>query len=164
MSVARALSTLGGLRDKVSFWRSLAAGLGVLALALLVAALVARAPPDFSERPVIAVVRDKGQHSLWAIRLAQSAHQIAVDSLLPPPPVPSGHVYQLWLQPPGGSAPRPLGLLPQTGRHTIAETPTNTRLLSGRGELMVTIEPSEGSIDPAPSGPPLFRASLERPG
>jgi anti-sigma-K factor RskA len=146
--------------DKVSFWRSLAAGIAVTAAALLVAALIGRPPPDFSARPVIAVVQDGGQRPLWAIRLAGDAHQIAIDSLHPPP-VPPGHVYQLWLEPPpGAGTPRPLGLLPQSGRREIPETPANTRMLSGPGRLAVTLEPLGGSIGTGPSGPALFRSSL----
>jgi anti-sigma-K factor RskA len=148
--------------DKVAFWRSLAAGIAVTAAALLVAVLISRPPPDFSSRPVIAVVQDGGQRPLWAIRLAGASHQIAVDSLHPPPDAP-GHVYQLWLEPPPGGAagtPRPLGLLPQSGRKEIPETPANTRMLLGPGVLMVTLEPLGGSIGTGPSGPTLFRGSL----
>lgn len=146
--------------DKVAFWRSLAAGIAVTAAALLVAALIGRAPPDFSARATVAVVQDSGQRPLWAIRLAADAHLIAVDSLHPPP-LPSGHDYQLWLEPPlGAGTPRPLGLLPQSGRKEIPETPANTRMLSGPGMLAVTLEPLGGSIGTAPSGPTLFRGSL----
>lgn len=146
--------------DKVAFWRSLVAGIAVTAAALLVAALIGRPPPDFSARPIVAVVQDGGQHPLWAIRVAGDAHQIAVDSLHPPT-VPSGHVYQLWLEPPpGAGTPRPLGLLPQSGRKEIPETPANTRMLSGAGVLLVTLEPLGGSLGRAPSGPTLFRSGL----
>lgn len=163
MSKARAWPALGALWDQASFWRSVGAGLGVSALALLVAALVARPAPRFSERPVIAVVRDRGQQPLWAIRLAPDAHQIAVDSLAPPS-VPAGRVYQLWLERPGAGAPRPLGLLPRSGRKVIAETPANSRLLSGRGEIVVTLEAKGGSQQPRPTGPVLFRGKLDGPG
>jgi anti-sigma-K factor RskA len=149
--------------DKVAFWRLLAAGIAVTAAALLVAALIGRPPADFSTRPIVAVVQDGGRHPLWAIRLAGDAHLIAVDSLHPPA-VPPGHAYQLWLEPPAGAAkPRPLGLLPQSGRKEIPETPANSRMLSAPGMLAVTLEPLGGSIDTGPSGPPLFRASLTDP-
>ena len=149
--------------DKVAFWRSLAAGIGVTAAALLVAALIGRAPPDFSTRPIVAVVNDGGQHPLWVIRVDGDAHLIAIDSLHPSQ-VPSGHDYQLWLEPPlGAGPPRPLGLLPQSGRKEIPETPANTRVLSGPGMLAVTLEPLGGSIATGPSGPTLFHSSLADP-
>jgi anti-sigma-K factor RskA len=150
---------LAGIWDKAGFWRPLAAGLAVALSGVLVAALVARAPPDFSALPTIAVLRDNEQHPLWAIRLAGSAHQIAADSLYPRP-APAGQAYQLWLVAPGGGAPSPLGLLPQSGRKAIAEAPVIVHRMSGRGELIVTLEPAGGSTGPVPSGPILFRASL----
>jgi anti-sigma-K factor RskA len=133
-----------------------------LSLALFVAAMIARAPPDFSAMPVIAVVRDGEQHPIWAIRLARAAHQIAADNLRPQRP-PADHVYQLWLLVPEGT-PRSLGLLPQSARKRTAVSPENARLLSGDGELVVTLEPVGGSSAPRPSGPILFRASLEGSG
>ena len=113
--------------------------------------------------PVIAIVRDGEQHPVWAIRLARAAHQIAADSLRPQS-VPADRVYQLWLLVSDATTPHPIGLLPQSERKVIAVTPENARLLAGEGELEVTLEPIGGSPLPGPSGPTLFRASLEGPG
>jgi anti-sigma-K factor RskA len=131
-----------------------------LALALLVAAVIAREPPDFSAMPIIAVVRDGEQHPIWEIRLARTAHKIAADNVRLQP-VPAGHVYQLWLLDPEAREPRQLGLLPQSGRKRIAVSPESARLLTGAGELLVTLEPFGGSRGPAPSGPTVFRGTLE---
>jgi anti-sigma-K factor RskA len=154
---------LAKLWESVPFWRWAAGLLATLALALFVAAMIARAPPDFSAMPIIAVVRDGEQHPIWAIRLARAAHQIAADSLRPQR-VPADHAYQLWLLSSDASAPHPIGLLPQSERKLIAVTPENARLLAGEGELEVTLEPIGGSLFPGPSGPTLFRASLEGSG
>jgi anti-sigma-K factor RskA len=142
------------------FWRRTSAVFATLSLALLVAAIIARDPPDFSGMPIIAVVRDSAQHPSWAIRLARTAHQIAADSLRIEPPA-ADHVYQLWLLVPDSAKPHQLGLLPPSGRKRIAVTPENARLLSGAGELIVTLEPAGGSPQPAPSGPTVFRGTLE---
>ena len=154
---------LGKLWDSVLFWRWAAGVLATLSLALLVAAMIAREPPDFSTMPVIAIVRDGEHYPVWAIRLARAAHQIAADSLRPQPP-PADHVYQLWLLVSDGARPHPIGLLPQSERKVIAVTPENARLLGGDGELEVTLEPAGGSTAPGPTGPVLFRASLEGSG
>jgi anti-sigma-K factor RskA len=151
------------LWDNVLLWRGTAGVLATLSLALLVAAVIAREPPDFSTMPVIAIVRDGEQHPVWAIRLARTAHQIAADSLRPQP-VPADHVYQLWLLASDATTPHPIGLLPRSERKVIAVTPENARLLAGEGELEVTLEPIGGSRFPGPSGPTLFRASLEGSG
>jgi anti-sigma-K factor RskA len=145
------------------FWRGSTAVLGALSLALLVAAAIAREPPEFSTMPIIAVVRDGQQHPIWTIRLARAAHQIAIDSVRPEAP-PAGRVYQLWLLTPAPAAPRQLGLLPQSGRKRVPVTPENARLLALEGELEVTIEPIGGSGGPVPSGPIVFHGSLEGSG
>jgi anti-sigma-K factor RskA len=163
VNIARISPALTGLRDKTAFWRAATEVLATTALALLVAALVAREPADFSNRPVVAVVRDSAQHPAWAIRLARAAHQIAADSLAPEPVAP-GHVYQLWLKMPGAAPLRPLGLLPRSGRKAIPVTPADTRLLAGAGELIVTVEPTGGSPNQGPSGPALLHGPLGRPG
>ena len=121
-------------------WRWAAGALATLSLALLVAAIIARDPPDFSEVSIVAVVRDGERHPVWAIRLARAAHQIAADTLRDEP-APPGRVYQLWL--------------------LFAE---NARLLAGTGELVVTLEPAGGSPNREPSGPPVFRGALDRAG
>ena len=152
------MSVVDRLWGSAPFWRGTAAVLATTALALLVAALIGREPPDFDAQPVLAVLRDTTQHPLWAIRLAPGAHQLAVDSLAPPSP-PAGKVYQLWLAGPG-AAPQPLGLLPYSGRKIIAEIPADIRLLAGGGELRVTLEPAVKTLIGAPSGPVLFRAKF----
>jgi anti-sigma-K factor RskA len=148
------------LRDDAGFWRNASAVLGVVALALLVAALVRRPPPDFSTRRVVAVMHDDAQHSLWAIRLAPAADQIAAESLAPPP-APPGRVYELWLSVEGVAGLQPLGLLPEAGRKAIPVTPENARRLSGTGQLVVTIEAAGGSQQSGPTGPVLFHGSLD---
>ena len=149
--------------DNVGLWRQATGVLATLSLALLVAAIVSRDPPDFSSMPIVAVVRDGEQHPIWAIRLARAAHQIAADSLRAQP-VPADRVYQLWLLVPDTTAPHQLGLLPQSGRKRIAVSPENARLLAGAGELVVTLEPPGGSRGRAPSGPTVFRGTLEGSG
>jgi anti-sigma-K factor RskA len=159
----REIARLTKLWDNIRVWRWAAGVLAALSLALLVAAIIAREPPDFSEISIIAVVRDGERRPIWAIRLARAAHQIAADTLRDEP-VPPGQVYQLWLLAPDRSGPRQLGLLPPSGRKRIAVSPENARLLAGSGELVVTLEPAGGSPNRAPSGQPVFRGTIERAG
>ena len=154
---------LGQLWDDVRIWRWATGVFVTLAFALLVAAMIARSPPDFSELSPVAIVRDGERHPVWAIRLARAAHQIAADSLRDEP-APAGRVYQLWLLAPDRTDLRQIGLLPSSGRKRIAVSPEIAHLLSGVGELVVTLEPAGGSPDPAPTGAPMFRGTLERTG
>jgi len=152
-----------GVWETIRLWRRATAVLATLCFALLVAAIITRDAPDFSTAPIVAIVRDGDQHPIWAIRLARAAHLIAVDSLRSQPVAP-GHVNQLWLLAPGSSAPRQLGLLPLSGRKPIAVSPETARLLTGVGELVITLEPSGGSPNAAPSGPTIYRTTLESSG
>ena len=127
------------------------------ALALAVALLVHRNPPDFAGLPVVAVVHDDAGRTLWDVRVAPAAHQIAIDSRNPAPP-PPGHAYQLWLAGPRG--PRSLGLLPPAGRKITAEIPALFPRLAGTGELLVSLEPARGSELQQPSGPIVHRAAF----
>jgi anti-sigma-K factor RskA len=148
------------LREDAGFWRKVSAVLGVVALALLVAALIRRPPPDFSTRRTVAVLRDGAQHPLWTIRLAAAAHEIAADSVAPPPVRP-GRVYQLWLLDGGANGLQPIGLLPETGQKVIPLTQENAQRLRGAGQLVVTLEPAGGSQQPWPTGPVRFRGSFD---
>ncbi|HZZ21666.1 MAG TPA: anti-sigma factor [Roseiarcus sp.] len=154
---------LAKLWEDIRVWRWATGVFATFSLALLVAAIVARDPPDFADMSIVAIVRDGERHPVWAIRLARAAHQIAADNLRDEP-APPGRVYQLWLLIPDRAGARQLGLLPSAGRKRIAVSPENARLLAGIGELVVTIEPSGGSPNPAPSGPTVFRGTLERTG
>ncbi len=153
-SVSPKIAVPAQLWNNVRIWRQAAGVLATLSLALLVAAIVSRDAPDFSSMPIIAVVRDGEQRPIW---------EIAVDSLRVQP-VPTDHVYQLWVLVPDVTAPHQLGLLPQSGRKRIAVSPENVRLLAGSGELVITLEPPGGSRGPAPSGPTVFRGTLESSG
>jgi anti-sigma-K factor RskA len=159
-SSPRVLRGLAALCDDAGFWRRLAAVLAVVALALLVAALVRRPAPDFATRRIIAIVGDGARHPLWALRLAAGAHELEAESLAAPP-APAGRVYQLWLASADGQSLRQIGLLPQAGAKVMPLSPENTRRLGGAGRLVVTLEPVGGSQQAGPSGPLLFRGSLD---
>ena len=144
-------------------WRWATGALATLSLGLLVAAVIGRDSPDFSDMSIVAVVRDAERHPVWTIRLARAAHQIAVDSMRDEA-APPGSVYQLWLFAPERGEPRQLGLMPAFGRKRIAVSPKNTRLLAGAGELVVTLEPAGGSPNRTPSGQVIYRGTLARAG
>ena len=163
MMAPREIAWLSKLWADIRVWWWGSGVLLAFCLALLVASIIARDPPDFSNISILAVIRDGERHPVWAIRLASAAHQIAADTLRDEPP-PSGRVFQLWLLVADRTKPRQLGLLPPSGRKRIAISPENARLLTGAGELLITLEPAGGSPHREPSGPPVFWATLERAG
>jgi anti-sigma-K factor RskA len=159
----REIARVAKLWVDIRVWRWATEVFATLCFALLVSAIIARDPPDFSDISIVAVVRDGERHPVWAIRLARAAHQIAADTLRDEP-APPGRVYQLWLLVADRTGPRQLGLLPPSGRKRIAVSPENAHLLAGAGELVVTLEPAGGSPSREPSGPTVFRGALERAG
>jgi anti-sigma-K factor RskA len=154
------MAGFAALKDDAGFWRGAGAVLVVAALALLVAALVRRPPPDFAALRVIAVLEDGGHRPAWSIRLAPAAHLIAAETLAPQS-VPRGRVYQLWLAAERAAGPRQLGLLPQQGRKIIPVSPEDAQLLTGTGRLEVTLEPTGGSPQPGPTGSVVFGGALD---
>jgi anti-sigma-K factor RskA len=145
--------------DDLRFWRGTTGMLAVAALALIVAAAIGRSVPDFTDRPVLAVIRDASGRPVWEIRLAQRAHEIAARNLRAEP-APKSRAFELWLLSAGAATPRPLGILPSIGREVIPLTPRDAALLAVPGALLVTLEPGEGAPDLRPSGPPAFRGRL----
>jgi anti-sigma-K factor RskA len=69
--------------------------------------------------------------------------------------VPSGHDLELWILPPGGTAPAPLGVLPAAGR-----TLTLPHMPAAGTQLMISVEPPGGSTTGAPTGPVVYAGSL----
>jgi anti-sigma-K factor RskA len=143
----------------VRFWRGAAAVLAVAVLALVVAAAIGRSAPDFANRKVLAVLRDDRERPVWQIRLARSAHEIAVRALQAEP-APKDRAFELWLVAAKTAMPIPLGILPPAGQKVIPLAPRAAALLTGSGALLVTLEPSEGAPDLRPGGAPMFQGRL----
>jgi len=126
----RKISGLAELWADIRVWRWAAGVFATLSLALLVAAIIARDPPDFSDISIVAVVRDGERHPVWAIRLARAAHQIAADTLRDEP-APPGRVYQavaLGRGPDRAASTRPLAAVRAQAHCRLA----GERALAGR--------------------------------
>jgi anti-sigma-K factor RskA len=72
-----------------------------------------------------------------------------------PVDVPSGKALELWILPPGGTAPKSLGVLPPAGRKV--ELPA---MPAAGTALMVSLEPPGGSPTGAPTGPVVYAGKL----
>lgn len=150
------------MNSALTGWSGAAWTGSVLAAALAVAAAIHRPAPDFAARPVLALLHSPGGNPAWRLRWSRTAAEIAARSLGSAKP-PRGHAFELWLVTGGSAAPRPLGILPLTGRRLIPLAPANVRLLGGPGALIATAEPPEGTPALRPSGPALFRGRLRAP-
>ncbi|MBC7800228.1 MAG: anti-sigma factor [Gemmatimonadaceae bacterium] len=78
------------------------------------------------------------------------------------PPTPGDRVQQLWVLPPGETAPTSLGLLPRDQRVVTVQAPA-IRPVPGM-LIEITLEPPGGSTIGRPTGPVLFIGRLSQPG
>ncbi|MEM8856173.1 MAG: anti-sigma factor, partial [Pseudomonadota bacterium] len=92
----------------------------------------------------LARVRDDGQLVTEAVPLKDTATRA-----------------QLWLVPADGT-PRSLGLLARDGRSVVAISQAMDALLSPNAQLLITLEPAEGSPTGRPTGPEVGSGSLRR--
>jgi anti-sigma-K factor RskA len=138
-----------GLWNFVGFWRT--AGLAAMAAAIALVVYTFNLPtvPGPSH---VAVLTDQSQKPVLVASLAADSRTLIVRLLAPPAPDPA-HAQELWLLPPGGAAPRSLGLL--AGQETsFTVSPENAATLV-TGALAVSLEPPGGSPTGAPTGPVL---------
>lgn len=127
------------------------------AAALVLAVAVWRAPtppvpgavPDY-----VAVVSDKDGRPAWLVRSAPGGG-LAVSALAPQA-IAADRAFELWLLPPGGAAPKSLGLLPADGGVRLAAAPERLREIAAGDGLAVSLEPAGGSPTGAPTGPVLY--------
>jgi anti-sigma-K factor RskA len=139
-----------GLWNFVGFWRT--AGLAAMAAAIALVVYMLNVPTQPPGPSHIAVLSDTSQKPVLVASLAADSRTLIVRRLAPPTPDPA-HAQELWLLPPGGAAPRSLGLL--AGQETsFAVSPENTATLVS-GTLAVSLEPPGGSPTGAPTGPVL---------
>src|SRR5690348_13104952 len=87
---------------RLSFWRWLTAGLAAAAVALLVLVLQPSPPTG----PVVAVVQDQAKEAVWTLRLDRADRRLIVETLQPQAPG-GNRALQLWVLPPGATAPAP---------------------------------------------------------
>jgi anti-sigma-K factor RskA len=143
------------LWQSLAFWRWLAAGLAAAAIALLV--VVLQPPPPAG--PVVAVLQDQAKDPVWTLRLDPVERRLMVETLRPQTPG-GDRALQLWVLPPGATAPAPGPLLPTQGRAEAPLSPRLAELLAGQGQVLVSVEPPGGAPAGIPTGPVLYAGAL----
>ncbi len=147
------VTSLDAKRAAANRWRWLAAAASIAAIALAV--VLMRQTPVMPPVPSqVAVVQGSAAEALWLIELTESNIQIQATSQFAPQPDKD---YELWLVAADGRAPVSLGLLPESGRASLARNPLFDRV--DVAALAVSLEPPGGS----PTGSPtevLYTAQL----
>lgn len=149
-------------------WRALTGGAtaAALALAVLVATPPATAPDPLP--PVVVVLQGTGAAAgpegalagTIVASLSGDGRALVTRPLTPVALTPE-RVLELWSVPPGGGAPRSLGLISGSGVTVLArEKLPATLLRGGTAALAVSVEPPGGSPTGAPTGPVVFAGEV----
>jgi len=133
--------------------RGLAAGAAALAAGAAALALALSSGPSTAPPARIVQASLSGVSGSVTLRLAPGRAELVARHLSPPP---RGHVYEVWLKPPGGP-PRPASVLFTVDRRGDARVPI-PESLKGLSAVMVTPEPAGGS--PVPTHAPVIVAQL----
>lgn len=143
--------------ESLAFWRALSAA--SLALALVLAGVLALAPPGRPQVDYIATLTD-AQARTALLLTADGRRRILAVRRIDSARVASGRVLQLWAVPTRGN-PRSLGLL--AGPGVIELALSEAAFGADIATLAVSLEPAGGSPDPdGPSGPILYKGNWVR--
>ena len=144
-------------------WRTLAIASSLLAIASLSAiAVLAPSPADLStasgtEMLAARLTSDTGQ-TLFTVVLDLQAR---TATLVPVSTIDDGsRVPELWLLPPGGAAPRSLGLLAEGRPLRLVLQGVSDETVGS--SLAISLEPQGGSPTGAPTGPVVATGALDR--
>lgn len=109
----------------------------------------------------VAVVSASDGRPLWLTRIAPASRELAVRVVNDVEQHPNND-YELWALTDAG-VPVSLGLLPQSGRRTVALDDDAIAALASSSTLAVSLEPQGGSPQATPTGPVLYTAALLGP-
>ncbi|HXP30624.1 MAG TPA: anti-sigma factor [Stellaceae bacterium] len=137
---------------KVVRWRWATAAAGALAAGLALYIAVAPRPP--MPRLVAVLHAPQQDQPAWvATTAAARLHLQAVAGQTPP----ADRAFELWVIPPGATAPQPLGVVPTDGRLELAAVPAG---IGAGATLAISLEPPGGSPTGQPTGPVVFVGTL----
>jgi anti-sigma-K factor RskA len=144
--------------ERLGLWRglSLAATAAALVMAvMLVTRVTTVAPPQY-----VAVFSGEKAQPLWVVKADAETGRLEIRSINAAAPG-VGRDYELWLLPPGGAAPRSMGLLPTGGARRDAQLPVALASQLGTAQgLAISLEPTGGSPTGAPTGPVVYQAAI----
>lgn len=141
-----------GLWYCIQFWRLVGLGGALTAAALAVYLALGPARPPFQPSHVALLAGEDARPMLVA-QLDAATGRLELTPVRLPAAAPD-LVLELWLVPPGGAAPRSLGLV-QAGL-TVRDLPTGDVTALLQGALAVSLEPAGGSPTGAPTGPIVY--------
>jgi anti-sigma-K factor RskA len=147
------------LWDRIGFWRGFGLSAAALAACLLAFIIVDRyvlPPAPATEK--IAVLSDKSS-AAWLVTIRDGGTRMTIlplrDISIPP-----GKSLELWLVRGKGEAPVSLGLVPASGRRSVALSEAAVRNWPSATQLAITLEPEDGWRPGTPYGQALFAGKI----
>ncbi|MDA1356769.1 MAG: anti-sigma factor [Proteobacteria bacterium] len=147
-------------------WRWSAFGAGAIAAALAIYIAATELIPEAPGLRYVAVLNQSAATPMLMVTLDFTADRMIVRPVAAPEAVLARQLaageraLELWLVPPGGGAPRSLGLLPTDAKISIALTPEMEKVLLSAVALAVSVEPPGGSPSGAPTGPVIYQGAV----
>jgi anti-sigma-K factor RskA len=143
---------------RIAFWRSFALASFAAAMAFGVTLFTPKS--QVAEAPIVAVLAGPDAKPALIATVMRGQRTMTVK-LVGAAAVPSGKSLELWMLP-TGSAPKSLGVIPDTGVGRVALPAPPDVSLANVPALAVSLEPAGGSPTGAPTGPVLYSGKVER--
>jgi len=162
-SVARGAMTPARRRaapPDVGLWRGLALVASAAVLALVLLRTPPPAPAPAPSPTYVAVLLDPKSATPAFVLQTGATPGVLRGKPLHPESIAADRAFELWLLPPGGAAPRSLGLLSGTEACTLRLPPEIEAQLRDAAGLAVSLEPAGGSPTGAPTGPVLYHGPV----
>jgi len=106
----------------------------------------------------ISVVQDENEKTLWVVDSSANAKKLRVTAVAPPA-LEQGQAFELWMENPDDGGVVSMGLLPTQSN---ASAQINAQRFSAEAQTFsVSVESSEGSPESIPTGPVLYRGSIQ---
>jgi anti-sigma-K factor RskA len=110
------------------------------------------------------VLIDKYDRPMMTADLDIKDGRLVLRLNIKPPRDFTGKALEVWALPPGGAAPRSLGMFPSENSGTTAVIPLSPEIVqllaAPNSALAVSLEPRGGSTTGGPTGPVLFSGGV----
>ncbi len=143
---------------RVTFWRRFA--LTSFALALAFGVTLFTPGPKAPEQPIVTVLAGPDAKPVLIASVLRGERTMTIK-VVGAAAVPPGKSLELWMLP-DGSAPKSLGVIPDSGVGRVALPSAADAALANVPALAVSLEPAGGSPTGAPTGPVLYSGKVER--
>lgn len=115
--------------------------------------------PQLAPATYVSVLNDGADQPAWLVRVYREGQQIQVRPIVAAA-LPDGRVFELWMLPDDGSAPRSLGLIDAAAASAFSLTDDQLALLADSSVLAISTEPPGGSPTGVPTGDVVFVGPL----